>query len=126
MNRLTLASTVLLIATFTAGCGRYYRARYAYVYAEPEPVPVAYVVERPAIQAPPPAPAPRPAPQARTIVVHAPPGSTVIVNPNGKAGQVIRVPARPPARVAPEPAEVPDTPSPVQPQEPEQPWFEGD
>lgn len=127
MTRFALASALLLV-TFATGCGgRYYRARYVYAVQGP---PVAVVAVRGPIlapaeapPAPPPAPPMPPPPAAgpRPIIVHAPPGSVVIVNPGGRP-QVVQQQA--PQVAPPPPQEAPEAPE--QPAEPQdQGWFEG-
>jgi len=127
MTRLALASA-LLLATFATGCGgRYHRARYVYAVRG---LPIAVVAVRAPILAPPAPPMPpeppMPPPQAapQTIIVHAPPGSVVIVTPQGGRPQVVRqVPqAAPPPQEAPDAPEQPEAPQ-VEPQD--QGWFQG-
>jgi hypothetical protein len=87
----------LLTATFaTTGCGIFRRGYVVYAPPPPEP---ALVIAEPEPPAPKPAPK-RAEPATRTIVVHAPPGSTVIVNPNGSP-QVVQVPGEAPQPPAP-------------------------
>jgi hypothetical protein len=123
MTRLALAASALLLATFATGCGgRHYRARYVYVQGPP----VAVLAVRGPMYAPPPAPPappmpPPPAAGPQTIVVHAPPGSVVIVNPQGGRPQVVQPQSAPPQE-APDAPEQPEAP-PVEPQD--QGWFQG-
>ncbi|APR84249.1 Translation initiation factor 2 [Minicystis rosea] len=127
MHRATVAFVAVLVASFSSGCGRYYY-RHRVMYAVPEPAPVMVAV-RPAYAPPPPPVAPPPPAAPRTIVVHAPPGSVVIVNP-GRAPVVRRqVPVAPPP-VAPASPEVdPDAPAapdaPSAPVETDEGWFNG-
>jgi hypothetical protein len=125
MSRIALASAALALAAFSTGCGGYYHARYGYrarfMYAAPPPVVVAVPQSYEEPPEPPPPPAPPPAPKAapakpRTIVVRAPPGSTVIVNADGSTKIIRRKAPTPPSVVEPrdpepsepsEPAELP-------------------
>lgn len=115
MTRTTLAFAAVLIASFTSGCGRYYY-RHRVMYAVPAPV--AVVPVRTVYAAP---PVPPPPAQPRPIVVHAPPGSVVIVNQQGRPQVVRQVPAAP---VAPETPVEPETPAaPAAPAETDEGWF---
>jgi len=133
MTRTTLALTVVLLASFTSGCGRYYY-RHRVMYAVPvEPVEEVVGVETgyspppPPAPRPPPPPPPAPRPRAaapRQIIVHAPPGSVVIVTPGRPT--VVRKQA-PVAPVEPAEPEAPPPPpaAPAEPTEPDEGWFNG-
>ncbi|MFT3774149.1 MAG: hypothetical protein QM820_52970 [Minicystis sp.] len=123
MTRTTLALTAILVASFTSGCGRYYY-RHRVMYAVPAE-PVAVVAVRPVYAPPPPPVAPPPPPAARPIVVHAPPGSVVIVNPGRPPVVRQQMPAEPEMPVAPEAPAEPEAPAPAVPAEPEEGWFNG-
>jgi len=113
MTRTYLAFAVILVASFTSGCGRY-RYRHRIMYAVPAPV--AVIAVRPVYEPP----TPPPPAQPRPIVVHAPPGSVVIINPQGGRPQVVRqVPAASEA-----PAELEAPAAPAAPPEADEGWFD--
>jgi hypothetical protein len=143
MTRATLASAALVLVSLagSTGCSsgyhdsyrapRYHRyQRYAYTYGAPVVAvnvrPVVYVAPPPPA-APPPPPAPPAPPAARPIIVHAPPGSVIIINPQGTPGEVQYVrrgapsPYAPPQYAPPPRYHQPQQPPPPAAEEPEAP-----